>query len=650
MRIMNTIQQSHTLRPLVVTLVHITEPQEHMIYLPYTAALLEAYVKGCATHPEHFQFTLPVFERLPLEENLKKLASADVVGLCCYLWNHEYTLALGQLLKQISPQCTLIAGGPMIPQNAENYLKQYPFIDVCVHGEGEAAFLSLLEGLPQKSWERIPGASFFNASGYHSTAPAPRRLNLDELPSPFLSGCFEPIMQAHPDKHWISVWESNRGCPFSCSFCDWGSATASKVTRFGMERLKAEMEWFGQNKIEIVFSSDANFGMLKRDVEIAQYMVDVKQRYQMPKKLYTQVTKNRADRAFTAQKVLKDGGLCLPVTLSLQSVDSQVLSAIQRDNISLDTYKDLQLRFRRAGMPTYTDLLVGLPDDNFERFSGNLAQVMDQGQHDELRCYNVFILPNAPMNSPEYRKQYAIETVTIPYITWYSEISRSQFDVLEKAEVIVATRSMSRQEWVRMRTLAWMSNILFYSTALKIPMILLNQHAGISFKYLLGAFHEAPLPEGATIIQMLRDFLNGRAQAILQGEADCIQGEEIREGVEGKKIWMPNDFYAFSQLVQPNALGANFFYEAEMVFQALLTEHAIQLPAGLLHEAMRLSTLLLYALRGGPKYFEIDSRFNLWEYYQHALRGDKIQLQQGFWRLRREPKGLGEHEMIRVAV
>ena len=31
--------------------------------------------------------------------------------------------------------------------------------------------------------------------------------------------------------------ESNRGCPYGCTFCDWGSATLSKVRNFDLDRV-----------------------------------------------------------------------------------------------------------------------------------------------------------------------------------------------------------------------------------------------------------------------------------------------------------------------------------------------------------------------------------------------------------------------------
>ena len=56
------------------------------------------------------------------------------------------------------------------------------------------------------------------------------------------------------------TWETNRGCPFSCTFCDWGSATASKVYQFGMDGLHDEIGWMSRQRIGFVFCCDANFG------------------------------------------------------------------------------------------------------------------------------------------------------------------------------------------------------------------------------------------------------------------------------------------------------------------------------------------------------------------------------------------------------
>src|SRR5262249_29656407 len=117
------------------------------------------------------------------------------------------------------------------------FLREHRFIDLCVHGEGETPFLAILEMLPGRDWPSIGSTSFLDADGaYRQSARSGRKRDLDEIPSPFLSGAFAPLMAANPQENWIGLWETNRGCPFQCTFCDWGSATATKVNQFALDR------------------------------------------------------------------------------------------------------------------------------------------------------------------------------------------------------------------------------------------------------------------------------------------------------------------------------------------------------------------------------------------------------------------------------
>ena len=160
--------------------------------------------------------------------------------------------------------------------------------------------------------------------------------------------------------------ETNRGCPFSCTYCDWGSATNSKVARMHLERVYLELEWFAKHKIEFIFCCDANFGMLPRDYEIVLKAVELKKKYGYPHVLSVQNTKNARERAYKVQKLLADSGLSKGVTLAMQSVDPHTLKSIKRDNISIEDYQELQRRFTKDGIPTYTEFILGLPGDTYE--------------------------------------------------------------------------------------------------------------------------------------------------------------------------------------------------------------------------------------------------------------------------------------------
>ncbi|HEY9840627.1 MAG TPA: cobalamin-dependent protein, partial [Candidatus Obscuribacterales bacterium] len=215
----------------------------HRIYLPYSAGLMQASLQR-ARDPQRYSFLLPRVFVAPLAGELEALAAADVVGFSIFVWNEQRSLAVARQLKQIHPEVLTIFGGPQVPDQAESWMRAHPYIDVACHGEGEDVFLQLMEAFPQRDWEDIPGLSWLDASGaFRHTPPTPKRRDLEAFPSPFLTGVFDPLMAAYPDQVWSSTWETNRGCPFTCVFCDWGSATASRVNRFDTPRLLAEIDW-----------------------------------------------------------------------------------------------------------------------------------------------------------------------------------------------------------------------------------------------------------------------------------------------------------------------------------------------------------------------------------------------------------------------
>ena len=81
------------------------------------------------------------------------------------------------------------------------------------------------------------------------------------------------------------------------------------------------------------------------------------------------------------------------------------LEAIKRDNISLGTYMELQRRFTRDKVETYSDLILGLPGETYESFVKGVDQLIENGQHNRIQFNNLSILPNAEMGDPAYQAQ-----------------------------------------------------------------------------------------------------------------------------------------------------------------------------------------------------------------------------------------------------
>jgi len=266
-------------RPIRVGLVQINNSFSGQNYLPYSVALLQTYVQKMSAEPGRYEFLPPLYKRVRIADAVEALAGADLVGFSTYVWNGRISLEIARRLKAEKPGIVIVFGGPHVPDQPEAFLRANPQIDVAVHNEGERTFLKLLEAFPDRqAWQALPGVSMVRPDGgFVRNANIDRVRELDEIPSPFLEGAFDAIMAANPQESWIGLWETNRGCPFRCTFCDWGSATAAKVTKFGEHRLYREVDWFAQKKIEYIFCCDANFGIQKRDVDIAKYVAGIKQ-------------------------------------------------------------------------------------------------------------------------------------------------------------------------------------------------------------------------------------------------------------------------------------------------------------------------------------------------------------------------------------
>jgi len=571
---------------LTVGLAQINNSFSGHNYLPYSAALLQAHVQRHAADPGRYRFLLPLYRRQRVDEAVAHLIEADVVGFSTYVWNIRLSLEIARRVKAGKPRALVIFGGPQVPDQPERFLREHPFVDVVVHNEGEAVFLRLLETYPRRDWADVSGISFLCPDGALARHPNADRLrDLSVAPSPYLDRTFASLMAARPEETWIALWETNRGCPFACTFCDWGSATASKVTKFDLGRLRQEVDWFAQHRIEFVFCCDANFGILPRDVEIARYVAETKERHGFPRALSVQNTKNATERAYQTQKILADAGLNKGVALSLQSVDTEALKAIKRQNISLDTYLELQRRFTRDRVETYSDLILGLPGETYDAFVDGVARVIESGQHNRIQFNNCSILPNAEMADPRYRARYGLVTVECPIVNIHGALEESEDGIHEVQELVVATDAMPAEAWCRARAFAWMTALLHFDKLLQIPLVVLHALGGIGYRRLIEAFmgvETAHLP----LLGGIRDFFVDSARAIQAG------GPEYVYSREWLGIYWPADEYVFIKLTAERSLD-RFYGEARAVLEGLLATEASVLPAGALDDAVTLNRSLV---------------------------------------------------------
>lgn len=619
-------------KPIKVRLAQISQRVGSACYLPYSVGLLQAYAQAYLTEPAKFHFLPPVYQRFEREQALCAFEGVALAGFSVYIWNIQRSLMMARAIRETQPEALILFGGPQVPDRAEAFLREHPYIDLCCHGEGEELFLNVLEKFETRQWKDIAGVSWLDQEGqFHHRPPAPRSRNLDDFPSPFLDGVFEPLFKEH--QRWYSPFETNRGCPFSCTFCDWGSALQSKVVRFPESRLFQEIKWLAKHEIISVFCADANFGILKRDLDIAQELARIKTKYGYPHAFQIQTAKNVTGRVVEIQKILTRAGLSASAAISLQSLDTLTLKNIRRENISLLAYQQMQQDCLLEGIFTYTDIIMGLPGETYSSFADGVGLVMENGQYNKALFHDAALLPNAEMAQPEYRQKYGLETtlVVVPAHLVPAD------GIPELMEIVVATKDLSRQDWVRTHVFAWMTSFLFYThKLLQLVFMILKVELEVPYRDLIELFMDGDLTH-YPVLDKIRESMTHSAIQQQKGYPESQHDTLVITPTEG--TYLTPDISMQLQLGN-EGLFDTFYAEAADYLARYAMRQNPNFPMQLLREAFVVNRhLFIKTYRAqrlplkGISHFEesgmLTLTYNLPEFFYAMIRGQRVVLEAG---------------------
>ncbi|MBQ3007291.1 MAG: radical SAM protein [Clostridia bacterium] len=414
-------------------------------YIPYAAGCIQAYCQKSETISAEYNFGRIIYKRENAQAVISQLDNPYMVLFSCSVWNKEYNKVAAEAIKKAFPDCYITFGGHSVSSDGKD-LEECGYVDFITHRFGEEPTEGLLESLATgKPLSEVANISFRNENGEIITTAFEPQTGTD-YPSPYLEGVFDDIMD---DGISFSVLlETNRGCPNSCSFCDWGSLK-SKVRLFPLERVFAEIDWFVEHKIEFIFCADGNFCLFNRDADIANYIVSCKEKYGYPKVFRVCFTKNRFDFVFDIGTKFFRKGLNKAQTISFQSLDEQVLANVGRKNIPIEFFKDLMKKYQEMNIATFSELILGLPGETYESFCKGVSILIENGQHFAMSIYPCDLLPNSLMGQKEYKEKFAIESTKVPFRLIHSNSFYDNEEITEYNEVVTSTYSMSREEWVK---------------------------------------------------------------------------------------------------------------------------------------------------------------------------------------------------------
>lgn len=332
---------------------------------------------------------LAILQRLYSEQ-------ASVYGFSCYIWNISLIRRISRDLKKLCPQALIVWGGPEAGSGASHWLASEPAVDLIIRGEGEAAWLKLLQTIQQGhranavQMAAIPNLSWREPlSGQIRENPAGPLLDPAEWPFPY------DEKQLAQLKDRIIYYETSRGCPFSCSYC---LSALDKSVRFRpLSQVFAELDLLMAAGLQQVKLVDRTFNChADRAYRIWQYLIDHAEKAGRTN-FHFEVAGDLIDDR-TADLLAQAPAGLFQLEIGVQTIHPDILSAINRP-ARLDRLASQVRRLRAAGnIHIHLDLIAGLPGENLSRFAESLDWVY-RLKPQQLQLGFLKVLPASPMHA-----------------------------------------------------------------------------------------------------------------------------------------------------------------------------------------------------------------------------------------------------------
>ena len=524
--------------------------------IPLNIGYIAAYLKN--KHPE---VSIELFkDPIKLRNRISEQAP-DVLATSHYQWNSNLNLAILKQVKEKNPSTITVMGGPNF--NAvdldwlQNFFQERPNLDAYIYGEGEwsfTRFVELLQGNDKKlsniPFEELPGSVFYFDKRLNKIINNPRnfveRMNLTDHPSPYLTGILDPFLT---DTNLSPLIETNRGCPYACTFCNWGNATQEKINQFSLETVKEEVKYVCENSRNLtgfLYIADANFGILRRDMEIAKLIRNFTDERNFPKYVYIYFAKNTNDTIIDIADTLKT---VTSMSMSKQTMNQETLVNIKRKNIPIEQYDVLREKCHEKGIETFCELIYGLPGESYQSF---VDGVKESARNDvRVTMYANLMLHGTEGSTRQHREKYGIKTAyrAIPrYISSNNELLALEFE-----EVVIETNDLPMEDFFRVRFFQF----LFYTFTSEIFLELSHALSINGSDYVTLIEHISEDEENWTprIKKLFNDFSQSAKDELVENQKLEFTLEDIKEArIRNKQL---NPFY-MSKIVTDTELTSEF--------------------------------------------------------------------------------------------
>jgi radical SAM superfamily enzyme YgiQ (UPF0313 family) len=402
-----------------------------------------------------------------------EINKADIIGFSNYIWNANLNLEMAKYAKGNNPNSLVVFGGPEFQYDetgTRDFFLKNLYCDYYVPFQGEKPFLNIVENyLSNQNEKKVPGAIYYDRDKDEiirgeklDRIPEPNEIN-----SPYLTGLLDKFFETN----LIPIIETNRGCPYQCTFCAQGLVSYNSVNYFSMERVKGELDYVASKvkNTPLLHFADANFGIVNRDIEIAEYCKELRESKGYPAKVSSNMAKNRPPaKMIEIAKLFGDTAM----VISLQSLDTLVLSNVKRSNIKIAKFEEIIDSVNADNGISGTEIILGLPGETYESHMLTLRKLFDR-RVSYIIAYNALILKGTELDDDRRSGKFKFKTKYRLIDSSFGEYDFPIKDshnvtglykdkvILEYEEGIRETETLTEEEILSFRPIHWLIQFMW---------------------------------------------------------------------------------------------------------------------------------------------------------------------------------------------
>ena len=430
----------------------------------------------------------------------------DAVFLGIYPWNKNILHDYIRYLEQKFPGTPVFMGGVELNFHNTSELTPYKNIIALIKGEGEVPLTDIInhvyEGRPLQG---IPGVWVRSQDKFlrpEKEAPkikykggiGPKGNDFFEVDYSYLIENEEDILAdihrnfaGTPNRNRLNqkyfFWESARGCPYGCVYCDWGGGINTKVRRKPQHVINKELEIIFKNLDNLYFHLvDANFGIFPQDIETAEHIAYLLKKYNKVGNMDISITfaKNNEDNVARVMEILNPVKSDMPWSLDIQSTDKQVLEDIKRVQQPISYLAD-KYKIKENNSKFYTNVMLALPGTTFEKDFKSWCDVLDAGS--QISGYITTVPPQSEMLEPKFVKEWNVQTFKTTYE--HATLNHLNYTLQNNAEIIhmYSCKSFSADDYVNILMVHELIQLIDGAYITKFARILANQNGYTSYDF-----------------------------------------------------------------------------------------------------------------------------------------------------------------------